>query len=104
MAARNKPFDQYGPYILFKKLETDALGDLWRAGRLEHSQLGPTVALRRFTGGSRDAVAANAEAVSQILPRISGTSFVKDQQAGVIDGVPYLAWDYAGGRSLRPTT
>jgi len=101
MAARNKPFDQYGPYILFKKLETDALGDLWRAGRLEHGQLGPTVALRRLTGGSREAVAANAEAVSQILPRINGTSFVKDQQAGVLDGVPYLAWDYAGGRSLR---
>jgi TonB family protein len=101
MAARNKPYDQFGPYILFKKLETDALGDLWRAGRIVNGQLGPTVALRRLTGGSRDAVAANAEAVSQILPHISGTSFVRDQQAGVMDGVPYLAWEYAGGRSLQ---
>lgn len=101
MATRNKPYDQFGPYILFKKLEADALGDLWRAGRIEGGQLGSTVALRRMSGGIREAVTANAHAVSQILPRISGTSFVRDQQAGLIDGVPFLSWDYAGGRSLR---
>jgi TonB family protein len=101
MATRNKPYDQFGPYILFKKLEADALGDLWRAGRIEGGQLGSTVALRRMSGGIREAVSANAHAVSQILPRISGTSFVRDQQAGIIDGVPFLSWDYAGGRSLR---
>jgi len=105
MAARNKPYDQFGPYILFKKLETDALGELWRAGRIENgaggAQLGPTVALRRLTGGHREAMTANALAVAPILPKISGTSFVRDQQAGVIDGIPYLSWEYAGGRSLR---
>jgi TonB family protein len=101
MATRNKPYDQFGPYILFKKLEADALGDLWRAGRIEGGQLGSTVALRRMSGGIREAVSANAHAVSQILPRISGTSFVRDQQAGIIDGVPFLSWEYAGGRSLR---
>jgi TonB family protein len=101
MAARNKPYDQFGPYILFKKLEADALGDSWRAGRIDGAQLGPTVALRRFTGGHRDAMVANAQAVEQILPRINGTSFARDQHAGVIDGVPFVAFEYAGGRSLR---
>jgi TonB family protein len=101
MAARNKPYDQFGPFILFKKLETDALGDLWRAGRLEGAQLGATVAVRRLTGGHREAMSANANAVAPILPRINGTSFAREQRAGVIDGVPYLAWEYAGGRSLR---
>jgi TonB family protein len=101
MAARNKPYDQFGPYILFKKLESDSLGDLWRAGRIDDGQLGPTVALRRLSGGHRTALVDNAEAVAQILPRISGASFVRDQRSGVIDGVPHLAWDYAGGRSLR---
>ena len=98
---RNKPFEQFGPYILFKKLEADALGDLWRAARIENGQLGPTVALRRLTGGNRQAMTANAQAVAQILPRINGTSFVREQHAGVVDGVPYLSWEYAGGRSLR---
>lgn len=101
MAARNKPYDQFGPYILFKKLEADALGDSWRAGRIDGTQLGPTVALRRLTGGQRDAIVANAHALEQILPRINGTSFARGQHAGVIDGVPYVAWEYAGGRSLR---
>jgi TonB family protein len=101
MAARNKPYDQFGPFILFKKLETDALGDLWRAGRLENAQLGATVAVRCLTGGHREAMSANAEAVAPILPRINGTSFAREQRSGVIDGVPYLAWEYAGGRSLR---
>ena len=101
MAARNKPYEQFGPYILFKKLEQDALGDLWRAGRIDGGQLGPTLAVRRFNGGNRAALVSSIEASSQLLPRLSGTSFVRDQVASVIDSVPFLSWDYAGGRSLR---
>ncbi|MGZ8779565.1 MAG: TonB family protein [Thermoanaerobaculia bacterium] len=101
MAARNKPFEQFGPYILFKKLEQDSLGDLWRAGRIDGGQLGPTLALRRMTGGNRAAMAGALESVSQLLPRLAGASFARDQVASVVDGIPFLAWDYAGGRSLR---
>ena len=101
MAARNKPYEQFGPYILFKKLEQDSLGDLWRAGRIEGGQLGPTVALRRILGGNRAALSSSIAAASPSLSRLSGTSFARDQVAGVADGVPFLAWDYAGGRSLR---
>jgi len=101
MAARNKPYDQFGPYILFKKLETDSLGDLWRAGRIDGGQLSGTVALRRLSGGNRAALVANAEAVAALLPQLSGTSFARDQVVGVIDGVPFIAYSYAGGRSLR---
>jgi len=101
MAARNKPYDQFGLYILFKKLETDSLGELWRAGRIENGQLGPTVALRRLTGGNRAAIVANAQAVEQLLPQLSGTSFARDQVVGVIDGIPYIGYSYSGGRSLR---
>jgi len=101
MAARNKPYEQFGPYILFKKLEQDSLGDLWRAGRIDGGQLGPTVALRRIVGGNRSALASSIANASQALSRLAGTSFARDQVAGVADGVPFLAWDYAGGRSLR---
>ncbi len=101
MAARNKPYEQFGPYILFKKLEQDSLGDLWRAGRIDDGQLGPTLALRRLSGGNRAAISEAVQAVSQLLPKLAGTSFARDQVTGVTDGVPFLAWDYAGGRSLR---
>ena len=50
MAAKNRPFEQFGSFILFKKLEADALGDLWRASRIEGSQLGEVIALRRISG------------------------------------------------------
>ncbi|HVE70605.1 MAG TPA: TonB family protein [Thermoanaerobaculia bacterium] len=101
MAARNKPYEQFGPYILFKKLEQDSLGDLWRAGRIDGSQIGTTVALRRLSGGDRGALTASADTAARVVAQLTGTSFVRDQVAGIADGVPFLAWDYAGGRSLR---
>jgi TonB family protein len=101
MAARNKPYEQFGPYILFKKLEQDSLGDLWRAGRIENGQLAATVALRRLGGGNRAALTESVQNAAATLPQLAGASFARDQVAGVAEGTPFLAWDYAGGRSLR---
>lgn len=101
MASRTKPYDAFGPYILFKKLEADALGDLWRAARIDGGQSGPTVAVRRLSGGNREALVASVNAASQIIPQLAGTSFVRDQVVGVHEHVPFIAWDYQGGRSLR---
>ena len=102
MATRTKPYDSFGPYILFKKLETDSLGDLWRAGRIDGGHLGPTLALRRFTGGGhRDALVATVDAASEIIPQLTGTSFAKEQAVGNVDHTPFVSWDYQGGRSLR---
>lgn len=101
MPARNKPFDQFGTFILFKRLEADSLGELWRAGRIEDGQLGHTVALRRLSGGNRAALVSAIEAAQHVPSQLHGASFARDQVYGVIDGVPYVAHDYAGGRSLR---
>src|SRR5687767_3654207 len=101
MASRNKPYEQFGNFILFKKLEADALSELWRAARIDNGSLGATLALRRFTGGNREALSAAAWAARQILPSLSGTSFVRGQIVDAVDGVPFIAYEYAGGRSLR---
>ncbi|MCU1230885.1 MAG: serine/threonine protein kinase, partial [Acidobacteria bacterium] len=101
MAATKKPYEQFGPYILFRKLESDALGDLWRAGRIEGNALGPIVALRRLSGGNREAFVQAAEGAKVIAPLLSGTSFAKNQVIDIEAGVPYVAHEYAGGRSLR---
>jgi len=101
MASRTKPYDSFGPFVLFKKLEADSLGDLWRAARIEGNQLGATLALRRLSGGSREALVATAHAASEIVPQLSGTSFARDQVVGVVDHTPFVTWDYQGGRSLR---
>jgi serine/threonine-protein kinase len=101
MAAKNRPYEQFGAYILFKKLEADALGDLWRAGRIEGGQLGATVAVRRLTGGNRAALTESASGARGLVPLLTGTTFAKDQTIDVAGGVPFVAHDYSGGRSLR---
>ena len=101
MAPKNKPYEQFGPYILFKKLESDALSELWRAARVEGNSLGALVALRRFTGGNRDALTSAAHACRSMVAQLSGTSFVKSQVIDAIGNVAFVAHDYDGGRSLR---
>jgi TonB family protein len=101
MAAKNKPYEQFGPYILFKKLETDSLSELWRAARVDGGSLGSLVALRRFTGGNRDSLASAAHASKGVVAQLNGTSFVKNQVVDAIGNVAYVAHDYDGGRSLR---
>jgi TonB family protein len=101
MSAKNRPYEQFGSFILFKKLETDALGDLWRAGRVDGGQLGPIMAVRRLSGGNRAALVASAAEASQLVPLLSGTTFAKDQTIDVVNGIPFVAHEYSGGRSLR---
>src|SRR5437763_3797702 len=101
MAASKKPYEQFGPFILFKKLEQDALGDLWRAARIDGGQLSDFLAVRRLTGGNREALVGSASAARDIVPLLSGTSFVKNQVIDVVGGIPFVAHEYANGRSLR---
>src|SRR4051794_32812620 len=101
MAAKDRPYEQFGSFILFKKLETDATGDLWRAGQIDGAQVGKTVALRRLTGGSRDAFVAAANDARMLAPLLTGTTFAKDQAIDVMNGTPFIAHEYGGGRSLR---
>src|SRR5947199_1357374 len=101
MSAKNRPYEQFGSFILFKKLETDALGDLWRAGRVDNGHLGPVMAVRRLLGGNRAALAASAGEAHNLVPLLAGTTFAKDQTIDVANGIPFVAHEYAGGRSLR---
>lgn len=101
MSAIRKPYEQFGPFILLKKLETDPLGDLWRARLIENGALGPAVALRRLTGGNREALLASIDTARQVAPLLTGPSFARDQVIDEWGGVPFLAHDYSNGRSLR---
>src|SRR5689334_671738 len=101
MPSKNRPYEQFGSFILFKRLESDALGDLWRAARIDGTQLGHTVALRRLLGGRRDAFVAAAGDARTLAPLLTGTTFAKEQTIDVLGGVPFIAHEYGGGRSLR---
>src|SRR5258708_32442739 len=104
MAAKNRPYEQFGSFILFKKLESDGLGDLCGAGRIDNGQLGSVLAVRRLSGGNREGFALSAAIARQLVPQLTGTSFAKHQEIDAVNGVPYIAHEYSGGRSLRHTT
>ena len=101
MPGKTRPYEQFASFILFKKLESDALGDLWRAARVDDRHLGPLVALRRLAGGDREALTQSATDAHAIAPLLTGTSFVKEQVIDVANGIPFIAHGYTGGRSLR---
>lgn len=101
MPGKTRPYEQFAAFILFKKLESDALSDLWRAARVDDRHLGPLVALRRLTGGNREDLTKAATEARAIVPLLTGTSFVKEQVIDVANGIPFVAYEYAGGRSLR---
>src|ERR1051325_349030 len=101
MASKSRPYEQFGSFILFKRLETDALGDLWRAGKIDGGQLAGPVAPRRLSGGNREAIAQSAAEAREIVPALSGTSFARAQAIDVVDGVPCISYEYAGGRPPR---
>src|SRR5258708_17303939 len=101
MAAKNRPYEQFGSFILFKKLESDGLGDLWRAGRIDNGQLGSVLAVRRLSGGNREGFALSAATARQLVPQLTGTSFAKHQEIDSVNGVPYIAHEYGGGRLPR---
>ena len=101
MPSKTRPYEQFGSYILFKKLESDALSELWRAGRIDDRHLGPVVALRKLTGGNRQALAESANEAHAVAPMLTENSFVKQQVIDVFNGIPYVAHEYSSGRSLR---
>ena len=101
MASKNRPYEQFGDYILLKRLELDGLGDLFRAVRIVEGAAGPVVAVRRLSGGNREALAASAQEAGKVVPSLTGSTFAKDQRIGVIAGTAFVAHDYANGRSLR---
>ena len=74
MPGKTRPYEQFGPFILFKKLESDALGDLWRAARIDDRHLGPLVALRRLTGGNRETLTQSADDAEHRSPRIRSST------------------------------
>ena len=101
MAAKQKPYDQYGPFVLFKKLESDSLGDLWRAARIEQGGVSTSAALRRLSNGNRDALQVSAKIARQVAPLLTGPSFARNQSIDLVNGVVCVSYEYSGGRSLR---
>ena len=98
--ARSKPFERFGNHILFKKIDSDSFGELWRVAAIEGKQVGPLLALRKLTGEAA-AMAGAVTAASPLVGEASGAALVRNQKYGVTNGEAFITWEYGGGRSLR---
>lgn len=99
--SKGRPHERFGPFVLLRRLESDALGELWRALEWKADGWGRTVAVHILTGGDREAMRAAAEKARPVIAALSGTTVARGQQIGFADGAPWLAHEYPGGRSLQ---
>jgi TonB family protein len=95
--------EEFGKYLLLKKLSEDPLGETFRAGRVAGGSVEQVVLLRVFNGRNLDA--------ARLWQRISGRGAVQAAlknpnvgngvDLGEERGVPYAAYDYISGRNLE---
>ena len=94
--------EEFGKYLLLKKLSEDPLGETFRAGRVGKAGIEQVVLLRVFNGKGMDGEAlwqkvADRTAIQQALrsPNIgSGVDL------GKVRSFPYVAYDYISGKNL----
>lgn len=94
--------EEFGSYVLLKKLYEDPLGETLRAGKMGPQGLDQVVLLRVFNGGSVD--------TDRLWSRLSGRGPVQDAlkspnvgsgvDVGRVRSVPYVAYDYISGKNL----
>jgi TonB family protein len=94
--------EQFGKYVLLKKLSEDPLGETFRAGRLGPQGVEQVVLLRAFNGPRIDTVRLAGElrqrtAVQEALKSPNNGNGV---DLGEEQGVPFLAYDYVSGKNL----
>lgn len=94
--------DQFGNYLLLKKLSEDALGETFRAGRIGKQGLERVVLLRVFNGQGLDGekLGQRMQTRAGVHPALKSPNLGQGVDLGQVRGVPYAAYDYVSGRSL----
>lgn len=94
--------EEFGPYLLLKKLGEDSLGETFRAGRIGAEGVERVVLLRVFNGRNVNG--------ARLWEKIAGRRPVQETLKspnlgdgvglGEVRGIPYVAYDYISGKSL----
>jgi serine/threonine-protein kinase len=94
--------EQFGGYVLFRKLAEDPLGETFRAGRLGKQSVEKVALLRVFNGQGIDTTRLWA----RLRPRAGVQQLLKTPNlgdgidVGEVRGVPYVGYDYVSGKTI----
>ncbi|MGD2116352.1 MAG: hypothetical protein PVG07_14955, partial [Acidobacteriota bacterium] len=94
--------EEFGNYLLLKKLTEDPLGETFRAGRLGREGLDQVVLLRVLNGQGLDPErlwSALSER-QEVQKALKSPNIGSGVDAGTVRGVPYVAYDYISGKDL----
>ncbi|HEV2855861.1 MAG TPA: TonB family protein [Thermoanaerobaculia bacterium] len=94
--------EEFGKYLLLKKLTEDPLGETFRAGRVGQTGMEQVVLLRVFNGKGLDGErlwtkVSNRAAVQQVL---KSPNIGNGVDLGRVRSFPYAAYDYISGKNL----
>jgi TonB family protein len=94
--------EQFGSYLLLKKLGEDALGETFRAGKVGKSGLERVLLLRVFNGQGVDGgrLADHLEAQGALAQALRSPNLGLCVDLGQVGRVPFVAYDYISGRHL----
>src|SRR3954462_12959338 len=94
--------EEFGKYLLLKKLTEDPLGEIFRAGRAGREGMEQVVLLRVFNGKGLDG--------EKLWARVSGRGAIQEilkspnigngVDLGRVRSFPYTAYDYISGKNL----
>ena len=91
--------DQFGNYLLLKKLSEDALGETFRAGKLGKQGVERVILLRIFNGQGLDGekLAQRIQSRAPLQQALKSPNLGLGLDLGQVRGVPYVAYDYISG-------
>lgn len=94
--------EQFGNYILLKKLSEDSLGETFRAGRFGDKGIEQVVLLRVLNGSALDGVQVAQRSANRltIQTALKNPHLGNGLDFGDLQGVPFLVYDYVSGKDL----
>lgn len=93
---------QFGEYLLFRRLTTDGLGETYRAGKIGNQGIERVVLLRLFNGQGIDSDSLWRTIADRMsLHRILQNPHIGDgADVGRVGTTPYVAYEYVSGKNL----
>ncbi len=94
--------EQFGKYLLLKKLTEDPLGETFRAGLVGSVGMDRVALLRIFNGQGLDGTRLwqGAKDRRAIQDALKSPNIGEGIDMGEIQGIPYVAYDYVSGKNM----